>query len=71
MPQINLTPYHAKYFAFELTKKSPSDSVEKFASTLVDIQVENPLKLTPCRHSKLTPFGQMKLTPCRHFKLTP
>jgi len=26
-----LTDYHAKYFAFELTKRCPSDSVEKLA----------------------------------------
>jgi SNF2 family DNA or RNA helicase len=37
---MNLTPYHAKYFAYELTKRSSSDSVEKFASTLVDIQAQ-------------------------------
>lgn len=36
----NITTYHAKYFAFELTKKSPSDSMQKFASTLVDAQVD-------------------------------
>lgn len=35
-----LTPYHAKYFAFELTKRVPSDSVEKLASALVDAQVD-------------------------------
>ncbi|MBC7412681.1 MAG: DEAD/DEAH box helicase [Bacteroidia bacterium] len=34
------TPYHAKYFAFELTKRSSSDSMQKFASTLVDAQVD-------------------------------
>src|ERR1044072_2390226 len=37
---MNLTPYHAKYFAYELTKRSSSDSVEKFASTLVDVQAQ-------------------------------
>src|SRR6185312_3738111 len=35
-----LTPYHAKYFAYELTKKSSSDSMQKLASTLVDAQVD-------------------------------
>lgn len=37
---MNLTPYHAKYFAYELTKRSSSDSVQKLASTLVDAQVD-------------------------------
>jgi len=35
-----LTPYHAKYFAHELTKRSSSDSMQKLASTLVDAQVD-------------------------------
>ncbi|UJP65133.1 SNF2-related protein [Mongoliitalea daihaiensis] len=37
---MSLTPYHAKYFAFELTKRVASDSVEKLASALVDAQVD-------------------------------
>lgn len=36
----DLTPYHAKYFAHELTKRCPSDSVEKLAGALVDAQVD-------------------------------
>ncbi|MGH8646731.1 MAG: SNF2-related protein [Gammaproteobacteria bacterium] len=35
-----LTDYHAKYFAYELTKRCPLDSVEKLASALVDAQVD-------------------------------
>ncbi len=35
-----LTDYHAKYFAYELTKRCPPDSVEKLASALVDAQVD-------------------------------
>src|ERR1035437_6595092 len=34
------TPYHAKYFAHELTKRSSSDSMQKLASALVDAQVD-------------------------------
>lgn len=34
------TPYHAKYFAYELTKRSSSDSMQKLASTLVDVQAQ-------------------------------
>ncbi|TYP91359.1 helicase-like protein [Sphingobacterium allocomposti] len=36
----SLTPYHVKYFAYELTKRSSSDSMQKLASTLVDAQVD-------------------------------
>ncbi len=35
-----LTDYHAKYFAYELTKRCPADSVEKLAAALVDAQVD-------------------------------
>jgi hypothetical protein len=35
-----LTDYHAKYFARELMKRCPSDSLEKLASALVDAQVD-------------------------------
>lgn len=38
-----LTNYHAKLYAYELTKRCPSDSVEKFTATLMDSQVD----LTP------------------------
>src|SRR3990167_3024887 len=37
---MQLTPYHAKYFAFELTKRSSSDSLQKLASSLLDAQVD-------------------------------
>jgi hypothetical protein len=33
-----ITDYHAKYFAYELTKRCPSDSPERFAGALVDAQ---------------------------------
>lgn len=35
-----LTDYHAKYFAYELTKRCSSDSLEKLAGALVDAQVD-------------------------------
>lgn len=35
-----LTPYHAKYFAYELTKRHSADDPEKLAGTLVDAQVD-------------------------------
>jgi hypothetical protein len=37
--QMNLTAYHAKLFAHELTKRSSSDNVDKLASALSDAQL--------------------------------
>src|SRR4030095_12378197 len=37
---VQLRNYHAKYFAYELTKRCSSDSIEKLAGTLVDAQVD-------------------------------
>ncbi len=37
---MSLTPYHAKYFALELTRRCPPNSVEKLAGALVDAQVD-------------------------------
>jgi hypothetical protein len=52
---MHLTDYHAKYFAFELTKRCPSDSVEKLASVLADAQVDlNPHQVG----SRLDEIGQ-------------
>ncbi len=35
-----LTPYHAKYFAWELTKRSPSGTVERLAGAIASAQVD-------------------------------
>lgn len=35
-----LTPYHAKYFAYELTRRHASDSLQKLAASLSDAQVD-------------------------------
>ena len=37
---MKLTAYHAKFFAYELTKRNASDSIQKLATTLVDAQVD-------------------------------
>ena len=37
---MELTAYHAKYFAYELTKRCPAGSLEKLAGALVDAQVD-------------------------------
>jgi hypothetical protein len=40
LPDTMSTDYHAKYFAFELTKRCASDSMEKLAASLGDAQVD-------------------------------
>ncbi|MBP3954392.1 DEAD/DEAH box helicase family protein [Gemmata sp. G18] len=37
---MTLTDFHSAFFAHELTKRCPSDSIEKFAGALVDAQVK-------------------------------
>ncbi len=37
---MQLTDYHAKYYAHELTKRCSSDSLEKLTASLVDAQVD-------------------------------
>ncbi|MEK6750369.1 MAG: SNF2-related protein [Pseudomonadota bacterium] len=37
---MDLTPYHAQYFAYELTKRCASDSVEKLAGAVASAQVD-------------------------------
>lgn len=37
---MNITPYHAKYFAFELTKRHAANSLQKFTASLADAQVD-------------------------------
>ena len=38
------TAYHAKYFAHELTKRCPSDSVQKFAASLANAMSQSGLE---------------------------
>src|SRR5882762_10576786 len=37
---MSLTDYQAKYFAYELTKRNPSDSMEKLAGVVASAQVD-------------------------------
>src|SRR5882672_2378823 len=37
---MTLTPYHAKFYAYEVTRRSPADSEDRLASALVDAQVD-------------------------------
>jgi len=57
MPDI--TDFHAKYFAYELTKRCPSDSLEKFTSTLMDAQVDlNPHQIDAALFAFKSPLSK-------------
>src|SRR5690348_8036396 len=57
--RMNLTNYHAKYFAYELTKRSASDSVEKLAGVLADAQVDlNPHQVEAALFAFRNPFSR-------------
>lgn len=54
-----ITPYHARYFAHELTKRCASDSVEKLASVLADAQVDlNPHQVEAALFAFRNPFSR-------------
>ena len=56
---MNLTPYHAKFFAHELTKRCPSDSIEKLAGALVDAQVDlNPHQIEAALFAFRSPLSK-------------
>lgn len=53
------TPFHATYFAHELTKRCASDSVEKLASVLADAQVDlNPHQVEAALFAFRNPFSK-------------
>jgi hypothetical protein len=37
---MDLTSFHAKYYAYELTRRRSSDSMEKLAGAVADAQVD-------------------------------
>lgn len=54
-----LTSYHAKYFAYELTKRCASDSIEKLAAALSDAQVDlNPHQVEAALFAFRNPFSR-------------
>ena len=56
---MNLTDFHAKYFAHELTKRCASDSVEKLAMVLADAQVDlNPHQVEAALFAFRSPFSK-------------
>lgn len=58
-----LTEYHAKYFAYELTKRCPSDSLEKLSSTLSNAQVDlNPHQIEAALFAFRSPLSKGAMT---------
>ncbi len=56
---MNLTDFHATYYAHELTKRCASDSVEKLASVLADAQVDlNPHQVEAALFAFRNPFSK-------------
>jgi superfamily II DNA/RNA helicase len=56
-----ITDYHAKYFAYELTKRCASGSVEKLASVLADAQAQvdlNPHQIEAALFAFRSPFSK-------------
>jgi superfamily II DNA or RNA helicase len=56
---MNLTDFHAKYFAYDLTKRCASNSVEKLAQALADAQVDlNPHQVEAALFAFRSPFSK-------------
>ncbi|MBT5017098.1 DEAD/DEAH box helicase [Candidatus Peregrinibacteria bacterium] len=56
---MKITPYHAKYYAYALTKRSPSDSLEKLTSTLSNAQVDlNPHQIEAALFAFRSPLSK-------------
>src|SRR5437763_4796410 len=54
-----VTAHHAKYFAYELTKRCASDSVEKLATALSDAQVDlNPHQIEAALFAFRSPLSK-------------
>ncbi len=57
--QAGLTPYHAFYFAHELTKRSASGSIDRLAGALADAQVDlNPHQLDAALFALSNPLSR-------------
>lgn len=56
---MQLTPYHAKYCAYELTKRCSSNSIEKLAASLSDAQVDlNPHQIEAALFAFRSPLSK-------------
>jgi SNF2 family DNA or RNA helicase len=57
--QETITRYHAKYFAHALTRRCPSDSVQKLAASLADAQVDlNPHQIDAALFAFRSPLSK-------------
>ena len=55
---MEITDYHAKYYAHELTKRCSSDSLEKLTTSLLDAQVDlNPHQVDAALFAFKSPFS--------------
>jgi hypothetical protein len=60
------TVYHAKYLAHELTKRYPSDSLQKLAATLADAQVDlNPHQIDAALFAFRSPLSRGAIRPMK------
>src|SRR5207237_10926393 len=56
---MSLTDYQSKYFAYELTKRSPSDSMEKLAGAVASAQVDlNPHQIDAALFAFRSPLSK-------------
>jgi ERCC4-related helicase len=56
---MNLTPYHAKYYAYELTRRCPPDSDDRLAAALVDARVDlNPHQIEAALFAFRSPLSR-------------
>ena len=56
---LKITPQHAKYFAYELTKRCSSNSLEKLSSTLSNAQVDlNPHQIEAALFAFRSPLSK-------------
>src|ERR1035437_10623606 len=57
--RMSLTPYHARYFAHELTKRSSSASIDSLMSALADAQVDlNPHQIEAALFAFRSPLSR-------------
>jgi Fe-S-cluster-containing dehydrogenase component len=60
------TAYHAKYFAYELTERCASDSMEKLAASLADAQVDlNPHQVEAALFAFRSPYRKGLFLPTK------
>lgn len=54
-----MTPFHAKFWAYELTRRAPADSVDRLATALVDAQVDlNPHQIDAALFAFRSPLSK-------------